>query len=405
MQATGYAHFGGKHGESAALKNLLAHAGVVNPSTGEPFTEALCFGIAGGIGAGYSFCPSIPRHGMGSGVTVVGRHLAYATDAAWYAGCFDRLGIATRITETTSPAKAYQNLLTELNDGRPAVVWCSRTMLPFLGDYMPPSAYWMHSFIVYAVDETRQEVHGADRAPTKVTLSLDELQAARNAICSHKNRTLTIVASKPPSAPILQGAVRDGLRACATGLLQPRIKTFGLAGLDIWIKMITNATNKDGWHKVFKDGLLYCALREVYLSIETVGSGGGLYRGLYADFLTEAATILKKPALADLVGVYRALGEQWTELADAALPARVKVFKQTREAMTKQRTLLEEQGEKAAGKIADLKTKLLKLEQEGRAAFPLSASETAALLESLRDRLMALTEAETRAAEQLQAAV
>src|SRR5262249_31648748 len=58
MRVENYAHFGGKHGESAALKNLLTHAGVRNPVTGAPFTEALCFGIAGGIGAGYSFCPS-----------------------------------------------------------------------------------------------------------------------------------------------------------------------------------------------------------------------------------------------------------------------------------------------------------------------------------------------------------
>ncbi len=67
--------------------------------------------------------------------------------------------------------------------------------------------------------------------------------------------------------------------------------------------------------------------------------------------------------------------------------------------------MYEDQGEKAAGKIADMQTKLRKLEQEGRAAFPLPPSEAAALLESLRDRLVALYEAETRAAEQLQAAM
>ena len=64
---------GGQHTESAAIRTLLAHAGVANPLTGEPLSEVLCFGIAGGIGAGYSFCPSIPRGGIGSGVTIVGR--------------------------------------------------------------------------------------------------------------------------------------------------------------------------------------------------------------------------------------------------------------------------------------------------------------------------------------------
>src|SRR5262249_38398893 len=92
MRVDGYAHFGGRHGGSAAIKNMLAFAGVANPATGEPFSEALCFGIAGGIGAGYSFCPSVPRYGSGSGVSVVGRYKSYATDAAWYQGFFDRIG-------------------------------------------------------------------------------------------------------------------------------------------------------------------------------------------------------------------------------------------------------------------------------------------------------------------------
>src|SRR5262249_20343307 len=114
IAVNGYDHFGGKHGEAAALKNLLAFAGARNPVTGKPFSEALCFGSAGGIGAGYSFCPSVPAHGCGSGVAVVGRHKSYATDATWYQGFFDRLGAVSRITETTGTVKAHQNLLAEL---------------------------------------------------------------------------------------------------------------------------------------------------------------------------------------------------------------------------------------------------------------------------------------------------
>src|SRR5262249_19738570 len=108
--------------------------------------------------------------------------------------------------------------------------------------------------------------------------------------------------------------------------------------------------------------------------------------------------------LAELAGVYRGLGEQWREFAEAALPGRVKIFKQTRELLDRQRALYEEQGEKAAAKIADGKTKLQKLGVEGRTNFPLSPAESAVLLEALRERLAALYDAETRAAERLQAA-
>ena len=84
MRVAGFAHFGGRHAESAAIRNILAFHGVLDPATGKPFTEAMCFGIAGGIGAGYSFCPSVVRYGAGSGVAVIGRHKIYATSAVWY---------------------------------------------------------------------------------------------------------------------------------------------------------------------------------------------------------------------------------------------------------------------------------------------------------------------------------
>src|SRR5262249_55640574 len=323
MRVGNFNHFGGKHGESAALKNLLGHAAVVNPVTSKPFTEALCFGIAGGIGAGYSFCPSVPRYGMGSGVSIVGRHKSYATDGAWHRDFFDRIGAPTRVTETTGTGKAYQNLVAELQEGRPTIVWCSRMRLPFMGELMAPCDLWMHSFVIYEVDEAQGVAHGADRAATKVTLTLDELAEARNGICSHKNRTMTFAPPAALTEAKLRAAVTDGIRACALGMLDGKMKTFSLPGLEIWAKMITNSTNKDGWRKVFAGGRLYWALRDVYDSIETGGNGGGLYRGMYADFLDEAAAVTGNRGLAELADTYRDLGRQWTELAEAALAGKV----------------------------------------------------------------------------------
>jgi hypothetical protein len=45
-------HFPGNIPATTALRTLLSHAGVRNPRTGEPFSEALLFVIAGGIGVG-----------------------------------------------------------------------------------------------------------------------------------------------------------------------------------------------------------------------------------------------------------------------------------------------------------------------------------------------------------------
>src|SRR5262249_46367665 len=152
-------------------------------------------------------------------------------------------------------------------EGRPVVVWCSLARLPFLGSPVHSCDLWGHTFVVYAVDEAKGVAHGADRAATKVTLTLDELAEARDGICSHKNRTLTFQPPKAASGETLRSAVRAGLRACVRELLDGKMKTYSLPGLEIWSKMICNDSNKDGWLKVFKGGLLYCALRDVFDSI------------------------------------------------------------------------------------------------------------------------------------------
>jgi Domain of unknown function (DUF4872)/Butirosin biosynthesis protein H, N-terminal len=401
----GYGHFGGRHEESAALKNLLSFAGVRNPQTGGLFSEALCFGIAGGIGAGYSFCPSVVRHGTGSGVSVVGRHKLYATDAAWYQGFFDRIGATTRITETTSKGKAFQNLKAELEAGRPAVVWCSRLSLPFLEGSHCSSGLWMHTFVVHAIDEEQGMAHGAECAPTPVTLTLDQLAEARNGVASHKNRTLTFDPPKKLTRDTLLTAVREGVRACVKEMLQGKMKTFSLPGLEIWARMICNDTNKDGWGKVFTDGLLFLALRDIFDSIETNGTGSGLHRGMYADFLEEAAAITGQPSLLDLARAYRNLAAKWTELADAALPDRVKGFRQTKDLLRKKRQLFEEKGERVARQTAEATERLRTVGEELRTAFPLTAPEIKVLLEGLRERILELHREEKETANRLAALV
>jgi hypothetical protein len=52
-------HFPGNIPATTALRILLTHAGIRAPHTGEPYTEAMLFGVAAGIGAASS--PSFTR--------------------------------------------------------------------------------------------------------------------------------------------------------------------------------------------------------------------------------------------------------------------------------------------------------------------------------------------------------
>ena len=65
-----------------------------------------------------------------------------------------------------------------------------------------------------------------------------------------------------------------------------------------------NRKNKEGWLSVFKNGLLFNALRDAFLSIQVMYADGGLYRPLYAEFLEEAASVTGNKELTALAGDY-----------------------------------------------------------------------------------------------------
>jgi hypothetical protein len=48
MILDGYEPRGGKHPETAALKNVLAYHGVTAPHTGQPFSEEMLLGVGEG---------------------------------------------------------------------------------------------------------------------------------------------------------------------------------------------------------------------------------------------------------------------------------------------------------------------------------------------------------------------
>ena len=176
MILTGYRHFGGVNWDSAALKNTLAYSGVLDPRTRKPLTEAMCLGIGGGIGVGYSFCPSIPRNGQGSGISVVGRHRVVDTGGSFQKDALARLGCTVDVCETAGVKAAYEHVCRGLSAGRPVIIWTSPLAAPQMGYHSGTCG--MYLTVVHGVDEARGEAHLGDCAPTSLAMTLADLSAA-----------------------------------------------------------------------------------------------------------------------------------------------------------------------------------------------------------------------------------
>jgi Butirosin biosynthesis protein H, N-terminal len=119
----GYTTFGGgRHHDSALLTNVLGAAGVVTAHDGVPLDEPTLAGLAGGIGFMYfsfSYTGELPT------MTIVPR----IHPRPFLSGALDRAGIAHRVVETTSAAKAARELDDALATGRSPICTVDRAAL------------------------------------------------------------------------------------------------------------------------------------------------------------------------------------------------------------------------------------------------------------------------------------
>jgi len=396
----GYAHFGGKHHETAHLRNILTHLGVVSPHTGKPYTEEILLGIGGGIGFGY-FLYEVCG---GTFLAVGGRHVWGSTKAEFMQGICGRLGCRVTTKEAGGQRAATENLHEALERGRPAVVWVGQAGLPWHALSLEWLKGYMYCVVVYGYDEKADRYLVGDRSRRPATISSKDLAVARPAIVSLRSRTLVI---DPPSRPPdLRKAVKDGIQACVISMTKPPIANYGLAGIAKWADLVANPKDAKGWPRVLSAGRpLYDALARVYQYLEVEGAGGGAFRSMYADFLDEASDLLDTASLRDVARLYREAAAAWTDLAEAALPDDVPLFARTRALMIEKARLFEVKGEEAIPEMTRLREQLEDLARVSKESFPLDEAGVEAHRAGMRRRLEELHRMETGAIEALRAAV
>jgi hypothetical protein len=380
-------HLPGSIPLSTALRVLLTHAGITMP-TGAPLSEALTFGVAGGIGAGV-FAFYYDKEDFSS-FYVAGRHLWYDDLACLNAACA-RLGIKPMVKEFGGAGPAEKGLAEWTAEG-PVLAWMDMGTLPHRG--LPPS--WSgggyHLITVYQAEPGGEALIG-DLADQPVTLTTKELTAARGRIKKDKFRILSL--APPAKAPDLKAALAGGLAACREGLRTGRIKNFTVASFGTWADQLHGAKGKDSWERMFPPGpRLWRGLSSIHEFVEHYGTGGGLMRPMFAESLREAATLLKQPKLARLADQYLALGQRWSELAEAALPASVPMFDQARALIARKAELVysgPDGGEDAATVGAQIEA----LGARSRKEFPLNDVQAATLRQELQRRVRAIHAAES----------
>lgn len=391
-----YSQLGGIHPETAGFANLLAAHGVVAPHTGKPLSEAMIFGISGGPGIGYILW-EFQEHG--SKVLVLAFTHRWQYPVEFFQKLADRLGVSVNMPDTGSRKSAAHLLNQALADGKPALAWIDPAFLPYL--QLPTSLQGHGGHFVVFCGTSEHGYLLDDRATKPFTVDTETIADARARIGSYKNRLLVV--ERVPDEIDLGPAIREGIAACIEHLGSSS-DSFSLPAIQKWAKLMTDSKNKKGWVTVFQDRRgLFSTLRSLFEVIAIQGAPGGL-RGMYADFLREAAPILDNPKLDEVARRYDDLSDQWNALAEAALPDHVAPFQEVKQ-LLRERSEMVLQGAEAWQDSIPLTNHIRAISTACNLEFPMSDTEINRHFAELQERLFALYHAERQAVEALRQAI
>jgi Butirosin biosynthesis protein H, N-terminal/Domain of unknown function (DUF4872) len=404
VTTSGYRMRGGLHPETATLANVLANQGVVSGLTGEPLTEAAILGIGGGLGAGYILWEF--KHHDAPVLTLGFRNRwQYPWIPGWTGITLDLLGIEPDVHETGGAKGARAALDARLDDGLPVIAWVDPQGI---GTWcLPPAMSGYGGLAIVVIGREGDGTYLVDdrgRAPFRVPATV--MAAARGRVGSYKHR---IAALRTTPGPIPADRIRAAMRA---GLedqvehLRSSSDSFSLPAWRKWSRLMTDERNAKAWPRVFGDGIgLFGALSAIHEDVDgQVGASGGHLRELFADFLEEVAVTLDNAALADATQAWRAVADQWEELADAAVPPDLDGAADAADAAeTLHQAVMD--GEPGRERASVAAQTVWAIRERYVDAFPLPPDRIQAIFEDLGERLEAIHQAEVDAHERTARAI
>jgi hypothetical protein len=271
---------------------------------GRDVSEELLLGLGAGVGFVY-------WHQKGQAPFLGGRaNVGRSGEEGLEVVAGRRTGVDVTRHTTSSARKAEAQLIAGLSAGVPAMLQVDMGLLPYFGF---PDGYHFGGHVVAVVgyDPPARTVLVCDRDTALHPVSLDALAAARSSPFQpfpprHGAWTFDVTGQRAPRPD----EVRAAMGEAATAMLEPPIRNLGVPGIRKAAKLIP------GWPSRLAPEALIEACRNGHLMIDAAGgTGGGLFRYMYARFLDEAATIAGSATLGEVGDRLRTAGDRWQDVA------------------------------------------------------------------------------------------
>ncbi|MGY0064382.1 BtrH N-terminal domain-containing protein [Streptomyces sp. LZ34] len=278
---------GGQHCETTALGVLLRHQGL-------DLSEPMLFGLGSGLSFIYWDSKNMGFPFLGGRVRPFDLTRNLAT----------RLRLELLVQETTSPRRAWENVVAPIDAGHPVGLQLDSYYLDYFGSKVH---FGGHVVAMYGYDDHDAYLVDTDQQGGAVSAGLAGLAQARAARgpMTAKHRSFTLTA--PRNLPSPQGQIIPAITACAEAFLNPPIANLGHRGIEkagklvrTWLRRTDNPERD---------------LPQAALLMEKAGTGGALFRNLYRDFLAECAQLLDSSHLRTGHRLYTEAATLWTEAA------------------------------------------------------------------------------------------
>lgn len=300
---------GGSQPDVGAFANMLAAAGVEGPN-GSPISEALTFGIAGGIG----FLYGVFVYGDEPTMTIVGRNTSMPDSFVGPIG--ERLGLDVVTSRTGGAKTAVKQLDAALEDAAVAVCGVGAGGLPYNG--LPAAVSAMSPSLVGVVGGDSTEVLLDDRGPDCFVVDRSVFDLARSAYKPGRHLLMRVPAGQSVDwERVLPEAVAAGVAGFNTPPVPQFAANIGLAGLQKFAKLLTTPKGPKSWAKIFPEGRKAAIGLTRLVDCTTYDySSQANSRSMYAGFLTEAAPLV--PGAGEAAEIVRDAAAQWVKLGRLA---------------------------------------------------------------------------------------
>lgn len=292
----GFTTYSTHHCVSGSLRHVYDFHGL-------PLSEDLLFGLGSGLGFVYFHITGIdPFYG--------GRGNVGPRDEGLEKSAGRRTGVVVESNVTSSAKKAQASLQTLLESNEPVLLHLDMGLLPYF-DFPPDYHFGGHVVVVAGFEPHTKRVLIADRDEELHPVEWDVLEQARGSTFKpfppgHEWYTFDFTAARAPTAD----DVREAIVEVCHAMLEPPIANLGVKG----IRKAQRETRK--WPHVLDPETLRRTCFTVALMIDhRGGTGGGIFRYMYARFLNEAAVITAEPRLAGPAAELAAIGDLWEQVA------------------------------------------------------------------------------------------